>query len=60
MTKSKLYKIIAPLIYLFIYLLNKFIIKVTDVIYIVAIIIAIGFLLGGIFLSQKELSQNRK
>lgn len=54
MRKANLFKLIGPLIYMLICLINKFIIEVPDVIYIATIIISIGFLLSGLLLSQQN------
>lgn len=54
MEKVSLFKRIGPLIYILTYLINRFIIKVPDLIYIAMIIIAGGFLLSGILLSRNN------
>ena len=54
MKKEDLFKIIGPLIYILAYFINKLIIKIPDTIYMVIIIISIGFLLSGLLLSYKK------
>lgn len=54
MRKANLFKLIGPLIYMLICLINKFIIEVPDVIYIVAIIIFVKWILWTFIISKNK------
>lgn len=54
MRKANLFKVIVPLIYMLICPINKFIIEVPDVIYIVAIIIFIKWILWTFIISKNK------